>query len=509
MPWWEVGVHRSSFQRSLTNEFCSSGRNTMMYQRPDKGSLQQWADIVGDESYNFQNMLPYYKRSCKFTAPDSTVSSDSTVRYKPEAFLEGGGPLHVSYPNNLRPFSTHLGSAFNEIGIPRAEDFNSGTLEGSQFCTVTIDPATALRSSAQTAFLDMCQARPNIKVFRQTLAKKIIFDEEKKAVAVDIDSDLRLTVKKEVIVCAGAFQSPQILMLSGIGPAAALKELGIPVISDLPGVGQNMTDHAMFGPSYRVKVQTLPSVFADPAQVIPAAMDYFVNARGPLTSQAADYIAFEKVPRDMISKEATEALSKLPQSWPDLEYFTIDAYFGNYSSPLLRQPEAGYPSDKHDYASIVVSPCAPRSRGTVTLKSRNITDLPLVNPNWLTDPIDIEVAIAGYKRVREAFASATIKEILADQTEYFPGPEVQTDDQILSIIRNSLVPTFHASTTCRMGKLEDPEAVVDTNASVIGVTGLRVVDASSFAILPPGHPQSTVYAFAEKISDKIKEFYTK
>ncbi|RYO86328.1 hypothetical protein DL766_007931 [Monosporascus sp. MC13-8B] len=402
-----------------------------------------------------------------------------------------------SSPNDIHP-------AFNEIGVPHAEDFNSGKLVGSQFCTVTTDPTTAIRSSSQTAFLDTCQSRPNIKIFQETLATKIIFDEHKRATGVNVDSGLFLKARRDIILSAGAFQSPQLLMVSGVGPAGLLNDLGITVIADRPGVGQNMTDHVMFGPSYRVKVETLPTVLTDPGKVVAALNDYFRNAQGPLANNGADYMAFEKVPRDLISKEAGETLSKLPASWPDLEYYSVDAYFGDFSSPLFRAPTDGYPADKYDYASIVVSPAAPRSRGSVTIRSADVTDLPIINPNWLTDPVDVEVAVAGYKRARAVFASETIKDILADPVEYFPGPTVQTDEELLEKIRNSVTTMFHASTTCRMGKTEDPNAVVDSKARVIGVSGLRVVDTSSFALLPPGHPQSMVYAFAEKIADDIK-----
>ncbi|XXG97428.1 hypothetical protein Hte_003729 [Hypoxylon texense] len=476
-----------------------SGRNLMIYQRPDEGSLQQWADMIGDQSFNYHNMLPYYQKSCNFTAP-----TDANVKYTSSAFETTGGPLHVSYPNNIRPFSTYLGSAFSEIGIPHANDFNSGELNGSQFCTLTIDPTTATRCSSQTAFLDACQARTNFKVFRDTLAHKIIFDDHKRATGVNIDSGVFLRAKKEVILCAGAFQSPQLLMLSGIGPAATLDGLGIPIIANRPGVGRNMSDHVMFGPSYRVKVKTLPNELTDPTQVLAILDNYFRNAQGPLTTQGCDFMAWEKVPRDMVSTNASEYLSTLPASWPDLEYLAVDAYFGDYASPLFRTANYGYPQDGFDYASIVVAPTAPRSRGSVTIKTTKATDLPVINPNWLTDPIDAEIAVAGYKRARQVFQTAALKGILADAVEYFPGPAIETDEQILDMIRKSLVPVFHASTTCRMGKVDDPNAVVDARAKVIGVSGLRVVDTSSFALLPPGHPQSTVYAFAEKIADDIK-----
>ena len=476
----------------------------MIYQRPDEGSLQQWADNVGDQSFNYQHMLPYYQKSCKFTAPDSNVKTrDANIKYESSVFEINGGPLLISYPNDIRPFSTHLGSAFSEIGIPHANDFNSGELNGSQFCTMTMDPTTAIRCSSQTAFLDACQARPNFKVFRDTLAEKITFDNEKRATGVKIDSGLFLRARKEVILSAGAFQSPQLLMISGIGPAATLDSFGIPVVADRPGVGQNMSDHIMFGPSYRVKVKSLANELGDPTQVLAILNNSFLNARGPLASQGCDFLAWEKVPQSMVSTDAGKYLSTLPASWPDLEYIAVDAYFGDYSSPLFRA-DPGYPQDGLDYASIVVAPTAPRSRGSVTIKTAKATDLPVINPNWLTDPINAEIAVAGYKRARQLFQTAALREILADPVEYFPGPTIETDEQILDVIRKSLVPVFHASTTCRMGKADDPDAVVDAKARVIGVSGLRVVDTSSFALLPPGHPQSTVYALAEKIADDIK-----
>ncbi|KAH9984868.1 choline dehydrogenase [Xylariaceae sp. FL0662B] len=444
----------------------SSGRNLMMYQRPDEGSLQQWADMVGDQSYNFKNMLPYFQKSCKFTPPDPKLASDANIKYLPDAFAPSGGPLHVSYPNNGRPFSTYLGSAFNEIGIPDAEDFNSGKLVGSQFITVTIDPTTATRSSSQTAFLDTCQARPNVKVFRETFARRIVFDKDKRATGVDVDSRLFVRARKEVILSAGAFQSPELLMISGIGPAATLSGLGIPVVADRPGVGQNMTDHVMFGPSYRVRIETIPTLLSDPDKLVPALNDYFRNAQGPFTNQACDFVTWEKVPRGLISKDANDVVSKLPVSWPDVEYYAVDAYFGHSSSPLFRAAADGYPTDKYDYASIIISPAAPRSRGSVTIKSAEVADLPIIDPNWLTDPIDAEVAIAGYKRAREVFASDTIRAILADPVEYFPGPTVQTDEELLELIRKSVTTAFHASTTCRMGRRH---RVSSSQCPVIGV----------------------------------------
>lgn len=158
-------------------------------------------------------------------------------------------------------------------------------------------------------------------------------------------------------------------------------------------------------------------------------------------------------------------------------------------------------------ATILGGLVAPLSKGTVTLASNDTADLPLINPNWLTDPTDKSQALAIYKRLRAAFAAVAMKGVLADDKEYFPGPQVETDEQIMETIRNTVQTIWHAACTCRMGKPDDPFAVVDKDAKVIGVKGLRVVDASSFALLPPGHPQSTVYMLAEKISAEILRDY--
>lgn len=474
----------------------------MMYIRPDAGSLQKWADLVDDQSYTFDNMLPYFQKSCHFTPPDhARWAPHNLPQYNSKSFTPEGGPLQVSYYNNVRPFSTHLEAAFNEIGIPTTNDFNYGNLLGAQYCTNTVDPNTATRSSAQTAFLDLCQARHNIKVFQQTLAKKILFDKEKRATAVTVDSGLCLKANKEVILSAGAFQSPQLLMVSGVGSAEALRKLDIPIIADRPGVGRNMEDHIMYGPSYRVKLDTILAETSDPAKAMPNLVEYFTKARGPLAHSGTDFVAWEKLPRELLSEEATAALSDLPDSFPDVEYMSMDAYYGDYASPMF----IGAPKDGYNYVTLLVAPMALRSRGTVTIKSADTADLPIVDPNWLTDPIDQEVAVAGFKRARALFATEAVRAVLADSVEYSPGPAAaETDEQILDAIRGTLSALFHASTTCRMGKFDDPGAVVDTSGRVIGVSGLRVVDTSSFAMLPSGHPQAMVYALAEKIADEIK-----
>ena len=233
--------------------------------------------------------------------------------------------------------------------------------------------------------------------------------------------------------------------------------------------------------------------------------------------------AWEKIPpsaRKSFTNQTQTALATFPSDWPEIEYLNVGGYFG-YQNNFV----TGGPNDGYNYGSIPVALVAPLSRGTIGISSADMADPPIINPNWLTDPADVSVAVAGYKRVRELFATKALAPILIGP-EYFPGPSVQTDAEILHLIRQSLNTVFHAAATCSMGKTGDPKAVVDSKARVIGVKNLRVVDASAFPLLPPGHPMATVCknfpasrhtsvemilmlllspdALAEKIADDIK-----
>ncbi|KAK4651709.1 hypothetical protein QC762_601080 [Podospora pseudocomata] len=486
----------------------SSARNFMIYQRGTVQSYQKWAEAVGDESYSWEALQPHFKRSVSFTPPREDLRfKNASAEFNINAFsTTGGGPLQVSYANYANSFSTWMEPALNEIGIGPTQDFNSGSLMGAQYCASTIRPETQTRDSSQTSFLREASGRRNLKVYMTTLAKKIVFDEKKRATGVVVESrpfglfEYTLKAKREVIVSAGAFQSPQLLMVSGVGPRVELAKHKIPLIADRPGVGQGMQDHVFFGPSWRVKVETLTRIANDPLFVLGEfAGPYTFKKQGPLTNPVCDFLGWEKVPRGLIPKDTSTILDgQFPPDWPEVEYLTAPGYVGDFSNLFTTQPKDGYM-----YATILGGLVAPMSRGTVTLKSADTKDLPLIDPKWLTDPTDQEVAVALYKRLRQAFASKAMMGVLADTKEYFPGPDVKTDAQILAVIRNTVQTIWHASCTCRMGKRDDRWAVVDKEAKVIGVDGLRVVDASSFALLPPGHPQSTVYVLAEKIAAEI------
>lgn len=306
---------------------------------------------------------------------------------------------------------------------------------------------------------------------------------------------------KEVIVSAGAFKSPQMLMVSGIGPRATLEELDIPVVSELEGVGQNLWDHIMFGPSYQVNFPTLDKTLHDPVALADALLDYTLNAKGPLSSNVVEFLGWEKLPekyRADWSDSTREALSWYADDWPEVEHISGNGWIGDFAFPVLQQP-----LDGKQYATNLGAMVAPLSRGNVTITNRDPVVSPKINPNWLTHPGDQEVAVSWYKRMREIWDTPELRSIRVGDEEAFPGLEHATDEEILEVIRDSLMTVWHPACTCKMGKASDSMAVVDNLARVFGVEGLRVVDASAFPLLPPGHPQSTVYALAEKIADAI------
>ncbi|KAL2830676.1 GMC oxidoreductase [Aspergillus pseudoustus] len=489
----------------------SSAANAQIYQRPDVGTMNRWAELVQDDSYNFSQVLPFYQRTPTFHPPNNALRPrNSSADYNPNAFLASGEPLHVSYPIDSIVFSTWMARGMQAIGIPEIQDFNSGRLLGAQWCPFTVRPSDRTRCSSEAAF----RGRANnddllatLTLYKLTMGKRVLFDDDRRATGVQVNTkgdaagDYTLYADREVIVSAGAFQSPQLLMVSGVGPAEVLSTYDIPQIVDLPGVGQSLWDHLLFGPSYRVSIPTNSRIPNDLLFSAEEAIHYFTEHRGLFTNPGPDYLAWEKIPerfRREFSQETLANLSWFPPSWPEAEYISFPIYLNSFKDPFLGQPHDGYM-----YAAMIGSLVAPTSRGYVTIRSNDTDDLPAIQPNWLATESDAQVAIAMYKRMREAWHHPDGIALIVIGEEYFPGPQVRTDAEILEAIRGSVMTIFHASCTCRMGRDDDRLAVVDSKARVFGVTALRVVDASAFAMLPPGHPQSTCYMLAEKIAADI------
>ncbi|KAI0182376.1 glucose-methanol-choline oxidoreductase [Xylaria flabelliformis] len=480
----------------------SSGRNYMVYQRGTIGSYKMWAEAVGDSSYEFPNFLPYFMKSVNFTGPSSARFANSTPKYDPTTvgFEDKSGPLSVTFSHYAQAFATWATKGLQQIGLPVIDGFQSGNLLGQSYSMFTINADTMVRESSETSFLRRGLNYPELSVYSLTQAKRIIFDGKiARGVVVDTQGlEYTLSARKEVILTAGVFGSPQLLMVSGVGPEQILKPLGIPVVANSPGVGQGMQDHIYFGISYRVNAPTL-STLQDPSFAAEQA-ELYTKALGMYTNPTTDILAWEKIPeglRRTLSNHTLEAMRGYPADWPEVEYISLSGYLG-----FQEDSRFGAPTDGANYATLAISTVAPRSRGYVSIESKDTAVAPIINPGFLTDRADIEIAVAAFKRVRKFWQTKAMRQFTIGD-EAFPGKNVSTDAQIENIIRRSYNTIYHGSCTCAMGKRDDPMAVLDSKARVYGVTGLRVVDAASFPILVPGHPQSTVYALAEKIACDI------
>lgn len=501
----------------------SSALNFMVYHRGTTSSYQRWADTVDDQSYTLDNLTPFFNRAVTFTPPGQRSLENVTTNYDPSSYSNTGGPVQVGYGNWISIWASWLEKGFKAFGFQENTDFNNGKLLGYHFSQTTIRSTDQTRSSS-VAYIHAVQPNSttsqNLKVFTHTQARRVLFDTSAtrpKASGVEVSAliglaQYKISARREVILSAGTFQSPQLLMLSGVGPAEQLLEHGIAQVVSAPGVGQNMWDDVLFGPSYSVKFPTLGSILLTPRVLANALVEYVAQAIGPLT-YAADILGWEKLSkvdgyRNKLSQRTLDALETFPDDWPEVEYIAADAYAGNFRAPLAQQP-----LDGNKYVSILGAMVAPLSQGNITLASSDPLAAPIINPNWLSDPADKELAIAWYRRMREVFATKEVASQLKEVgNEAYPGLEKDSDEQILAVIQDSAITVWHASSTCRMGKSAlkngirerlDEMDVVDSNARVFGVDGLRVVDASIFPFLPPGHLQSTIYALAEKIAESI------
>ena len=466
---------------------------------------------MDDQTYIFDSLLPFFQKSCNFTGPNQALYKNSSNSENPNAFSSSGGPLHVISGKFVDPFGTWAQRAFKAIGLKQIDGFNSGRLLGSAYGTVTVNPSNAHRSSSESSFLQSSLRNgSSLQVYKNSLAQRILFNTNNVATGVDVTTagtygvpsvNYTLNARREVIVSAGAFQSPQLLMVSGIGPKGTLEKFNIPRVQILEGVGQNMWDHIYFGSTYRVNVQTTSTLINNPTTAANAVELYTNNATGPLSILGPNYYGWEKLPepyRSGLSNASQAALNNhFPPDWPEVEWLASNSY----AAYGLHGPTSD-PGDGFNYASISSALITPLSRGTVSIQSADMTTSPVIDPKFLSSPVDVEVAIQLLRRQRQAWSVLTAAGLTIGD-EVLPGSNVTSDADILSFIASSFVEVYHAAATCKMGRRSDPMAVVDSAGRVFGTQRLRVVDASSFPFLPPGHPQATVYMLAEKIAEAI------
>ncbi|CAN9275364.1 unnamed protein product [Alternaria alternata] len=476
----------------------SSARNQEIYHRATKGWYESIANITGDPAYLWDNMFPFMKKSFSFTPPDIRFRAEnaSNINFTLSAFDIPGGPVHLSFPKYAQPIASYGAEGYAAAGMNAANGFLDGNLLGYGYWPFTLRPEDSTRSSTESAFLSHTAARTSLRIYQSCMARNILFDESKRATGVNVTAGgmkpFIVHARKEVVVSSGFIHSPQLLMVSGIGPREALERHNITVISELNGVGQNLRDTpAIGGVVHHTNVPGRSAWEREGSSFDAAVERYLTNGSGPLSSPASDFAAWERMPEQFttnMSRSTLEFLRELPSDWPNVEY-VLQA-----SERILSSAQTA--SDTGVIGTILTSTT---SAGNVTIQSADNTVAPVVYIGWLDSLEDQELAVAAYRRARTIAAS-----ISAFGDEIAPGANVTTDAQILHYIRTKgMGAIHHGAATCAMGRDASNGAVVDSKARVFGVSGLRVVDASSLPFTAPGHTQGVTYAHAEKLAQDI------
>ena len=446
----------------------SSSINAMLYIRGQRADYDGWRQL-GCEGWGWDDVFPYFRRS------------EDQARGACENHAVGG-PLHVSDPADGHDVSQVAIEACEALGLPQ-RDANGPEQEGVGWYQVTI--RNGLRCSAAVAYLHPAMDRPNLRVETRALASRVLFD-GKRATGVEfVQGGVTRTAhaRAEVILAGGAINSPQLLQLSGVGPAELIRSHGIPLVADLPGVGGNLQDHFVVGETFRLRKGVVSvNEMVRGTRFIGEAFKYLFRKRGLLTLSAAHVGAFCKSRPDLAG--------------PDIQFHilpaTMDPDAISKQQRMVLEKEPG----------LTIAPCQlrPESRGTIRIRSADPGEHPAIAPNYLSDPLDREVVVAGMKWGRRIAAQPALARYI--DHEMLPGPDVQTDDQMLAFARDYGTTIYHPVGTCAMGR--HPGAVVDPQLRVYGVEGLRVVDASVMPKLVSGNTNAPTIMIAEKAADMIR-----
>jgi choline dehydrogenase len=431
---------------------CSS-INIMVYTRGSAHDYDQWS-ASGNTGWSYADVLPYFKKA-------------ERQQHGESLYHGGAGPLHVADQLSPNVLSRTFVEAGVEIGLARTDDFNGETLQGVGLVQVT--QKRGMRQSTADAYLRPALKRANLTLQTEALVQRVLF-ENGRATGVAYTragKEEQATAHQEVILSAGAINSAQLLLLSGVGPAEHLQAFDLPVIAHLPGVGQNLQDHLLVPVCYTC---SRPVSLAG-AQSLRHLLNFILFKRGPLTSNVGEAAAFYKTSEDLPA--------------PDLE--------------MAFTPLSFLDPTHHGYTFGPIG-LAPQSRGVLALRSRDPQEAPLLEPHYLEQEEDLETLIAGVKLARRLAQTAAFARYRGE--EFAPGAQAQSDQEIAAFIRESATTVYHPVGTCRMGN--DARAVVDSQLRVRAVEGLRVVDASIMPTLIHGHPNAPTIMIAEKAADVIK-----
>jgi choline dehydrogenase len=439
----------------------SSSINAMCYTRGNRLDYDEWGDL-SCAAWSYASVLPYFRK-----AEDQSRGADD--------FHGVGGPLAVEDLRFRNPLSAVFVDAAADCGLARNADFNGAVQEGVGFYQVT--QRAGRRCSAAVAYLNPARSRRNLSIMTRSHATRILF-EGTRAVGVEYRCGARIVqarVVREVLITAGAIGSPQLLMLSGVGATDRLQALQIPIVADIPEVGENLQDHLDFCTLNKCH-QPITYDF-NSRQELGVAIRYFLTHSGPGVSNVAEAGAFVR------TRLATD-------SRPDVQLHFVPAQLDDHGRNRL---------EGHGFT---VHACSlrPRSRGRVVLRSKNPEDRPRIHPCYLSEPGDLDVLLEGIRISREIIQAAPFAPFRGP--EVFPGEGVRTRFDLEQLVRRKAETIYHPAGTCRMGS--DCDSVVDEQLRVRGVEALRVADASVMPRLIGGNTNAPTIMIAEKAADLIQ-----
>ena len=443
----------------------SSSINAMLYVRGHRHDYDHWASL-GNEGWAYDDVLPYFKRA------EHNEQFD-------DGFHGQGGPLNVTYPRHTSAINALYLAAAQSQGLAPNPDYNGAEQAGSFLYQVT--HRNGERCSAAKAYVTPNLSRPNLCVKTRAVSSRILF-EGRRAVGVEYLQDgvrRQVRARREVIVSAGAFGSPQLLMLSGIGPAAHLQRVGVTVLHDLPGVGRNLQDHIDYVQTWRTRSDspTFGVSLRGAAKVTGAIFEWRRRRTGMITSTFAEAGAFVR--------------SQPGVAVPDLQLVFVLGIVDDHA----RKPHLGHGISSH------VDVLRPYSRGSVTLRSADPCEAPLIDPKFLDDERDLQLLVRGAQIQQRVVESAALDGVRGAML--YP---VRADDEaaLAADIRSRADTQYHPVGTCKMGPASDSSAVVDDRLRVHGITGLRVADASIMPTITGGNTNAPTIMIGEKAADLVR-----